>query len=254
MTSKLDKALDEAIRDRRSSSRYSGDSAPRSARDFSGGIRKRSGGPLPASRLGATFVRTVQLRGSNAGPRATDQQWKHDMFDDDRGIQSRLGPRPRIGGRGFSDRGFQGRRGNDTVELLIENLHYNVTENDLKDLFEMVGPVDKARIVYDASGRSTGVARIAFARYADTDAALEKYNNVELDGQPMRISKVEKERYNRSRRNDRSWGGDRGRRGGGRRDQTDRKQKSANELDEEMDAYMKNTGDTAAKDSKMAID
>lgn len=54
------------------------------------------------------------------------------MFDDDRGIQSRLGPRPRIGGRGFSDRGFQGRRGNDTVELLIENLHYNVTENDLK--------------------------------------------------------------------------------------------------------------------------
>lgn len=52
----------------------------------------------------------------------------------------------------------------------------------LKDLFEMVGPVDKAKIVYDASGRSTGVARIAFARYADTDAALEKYNNVELDG------------------------------------------------------------------------
>lgn len=80
----------------------------------------------------------------------------------------------------------------------------------------------------------------------------------------MRISKVEKERYNRSRRNDRSWcvvvamyhlktllivgcrGGDRGRRGGGRRDQTDRKQKSANELDEEMDAYMKNTGDTVS--------
>lgn len=54
------------------------------------------------------------------------------MFDDDRGIQSRLGPRPRFG-RGFIDsKSFQGRRDHDAVELLVENLHYNVTENDLK--------------------------------------------------------------------------------------------------------------------------
>ena len=33
-----------------------------------------------------------------------------------------------------------------TGKLTIENLHYDVSERDLKDLFEQIGPVSKAYI------------------------------------------------------------------------------------------------------------
>lgn len=33
-----------------------------------------------------------------------------------------------------------------TGKLTIENLHYDVSERDLKDLFEQIGPVTKAYI------------------------------------------------------------------------------------------------------------
>lgn len=46
----------------------------------------------------------------------------------------------------------------------------------------MVGPVERVRIDFDRSGRSTGSARVRFVRYAHAERALEKYNNVELDG------------------------------------------------------------------------
>lgn len=52
----------------------------------------------------------------------------------------------------------------------------------LQDLFGMVGQVEKARITFDRSGRSTGTAHVRFARQSDAEKALDKYNNVELDG------------------------------------------------------------------------
>lgn len=46
----------------------------------------------------------------------------------------------------------------------------------------MVGQVEKVRITFDRSGRSTGTAHVRFARQSDAEKALDKYNNVELDG------------------------------------------------------------------------
>lgn len=72
MASTLDKALDDVIKEKRSSrrsndSRSKRSSGPSSSRGAggaggAGGIRKRNIGS--SSRLGATFVRTVQLRGN----------------------------------------------------------------------------------------------------------------------------------------------------------------------------------------------
>lgn len=72
MASTLDKALDDVIKEKRSSrrsndsrsKRSSGPSTSRGAGGAggAGGIRKRNIGS--SSRLGATFVRTVQLRGN----------------------------------------------------------------------------------------------------------------------------------------------------------------------------------------------
>lgn len=48
----------------------------------------------------------------------------------------------------------------------------------------MVGPC-KAKMLFDRSGRSNGVANVKFDNVADSKAAFEKYNNVELDGKNM---------------------------------------------------------------------
>lgn len=45
-----------------------------------------------------------------------------------------------------------------------------------------MGPVRKAYLHFDRSGRSTGIAEVTFENPADAERALKKYNNVELDG------------------------------------------------------------------------
>jgi len=74
------------------------------------------------------------------------------------------------------------------TKIRINNLDFNVTEDDLKDLFQQVGDVKKVKIHYDRSGRSEGSAEVIFARKGDADDAVKKYNNVELDGKSMKIS------------------------------------------------------------------
>lgn len=97
------------------------------------------------------------------------------MFDDESSIISRLG------GRGSSNAASRG------SIINVENLHYNVTEKDLEELFSTVADVVSAKLVFDLSGRSTGVATVKYDSLEDAEKAVKKYNNVELDGQAMRI-------------------------------------------------------------------
>lgn len=50
----------------------------------------------------------------------------------------------------------------------------------------MVGPC-KARIQFDRSGRSSGIASVKFDKAADAQTAVKKYDNVELDGKLYNI-------------------------------------------------------------------
>jgi THO complex subunit 4 len=69
----------------------------------------------------------------------------------------------------------------------VENLFYEVTQEDLEELFSECGTVKKVYIHYDRAGRSTGVADIVFEAPSEAEAALRKYNGKTLDGQQMRI-------------------------------------------------------------------
>ncbi|KAG6758371.1 hypothetical protein POTOM_038716 [Populus tomentosa] len=92
---------------------------------------------------------------------------------------------------------------NGEAKLYISNLDYGVSNEDIKVLklalcclipiqvlFSEVGELLRYSLHYDMSGRSKGTAEVVFARQTDALAAIRRYNNVQLDGKPLKIELV----------------------------------------------------------------
>ncbi|CAO3593876.1 unnamed protein product [Absidia cylindrospora] len=241
MSSKLDQALDDAIKERRSNHRSnnsqqrrrpsSSTSARHDRRNTSGG--GDGGGRGREQNAGGGPQRHNRRTGLK---RSTDQPWSHDLFSGNGGgdvpIEARLGggrqQQQRRGGGG-NKYGESSRSG---TTLTVENLHYNVTEQDLESVFKLVGTVDKCKIEFDRSGRSTGIAKIVFPDQDVAQKALDKFNNVDLDGQPMKITLLNKSSTGGGGRVSSSSG-----RGGSTRQS--RSSRNENDLDAELEAYSK---------------
>lgn len=68
------------------------------------------------------------------------------------------------------------------TKVTIQNLHPRVVEEDIQELFSVVGPVKRARLgLY-------GDAEVVFVRKDDAVQAIRRYNNRDLDGQPMKLT------------------------------------------------------------------
>ncbi len=95
-------------------------------------------------------------------------------------------------------------------KLYVGNLSYDVTEDELKDLFASKGEVLSTRIIHDQqSGRSKGFGFVEMSTKEAADAAIEEFNGQDLKGRAMRVNaSIDKPRRNR----DGGGGG-----GGGRR-------------------------------------
>ncbi|KAJ0083684.1 hypothetical protein Patl1_30876 [Pistacia atlantica] len=194
MSSSLDMSLDDIIKNNKKSG----------SGNFRG--RGRGSGPGPARRF--------SNRGANrAAPysaakiQAPETTWQHDMFTD----QGTAFPAQQAGRASAIETG---------TKLYISNLDYGVSNEDIKtyfvfssllavlellflldllliiviaisvELFSEVGDLKRYSIHYDRSGRSKGTAEVVFSRRADAVAAVKRYNNVQLDGKPMKIEIV----------------------------------------------------------------
>ncbi|KAJ1558271.1 hypothetical protein HK096_002594 [Nowakowskiella sp. JEL0078] len=87
--------------------------------------------------------------------------------------------------------------------LKAENLHWNVTEEDVQNLFNAVGEVQKVKIQFDNAGRSEGIAFVTFVHPQDAADALEQYQKVLLDDMPMELTLLPGRRVNRNNNNGR---------------------------------------------------
>ncbi|WCJ41609.1 THO complex subunit 4 [Euphorbia peplus] len=76
------------------------------------------------------------------------------------------------------------------TKIYVSNLDYGVSNDDIRELFSEVGDLKRYAVHYDNTGRSSGSAEVVYTRRSDAFAALKKYNNVLLDGKPMKLEIV----------------------------------------------------------------
>ncbi|CAL4938791.1 unnamed protein product [Urochloa decumbens] len=172
MAETLDMTLDDIIKNNKKSNPSSG-GGRRSRGSASGGGGGGSGGVGPTRR---PFKRSGNRQGPYQPPKAPDAAWQHDMY-----------PGAAAGGGSGGGRVSAIETG---TKLYISNLDFGVSNEDIKELFSELGDLKRSSINYDRSGRSKGTAEVVFARRADAVAAVKKYNNVQLDGKPMKIEIV----------------------------------------------------------------
>ncbi|KAI8816363.1 uncharacterized protein EV422DRAFT_545740 [Fimicolochytrium jonesii] len=75
-------------------------------------------------------------------------------------------------------------------KIVVSNLAKGVTQEDVHELFTRIGPVRSAQLNYDAQGRSKGVATVIFNRARDAATAIREYHNRALDNKPMKIELI----------------------------------------------------------------
>lgn len=111
-----------------------------------------------------------------------------------------------------------------SVRLYVGNLPFNVTEQDLEQLFSQSGQVDSANVVTDRdTGRSRGFGFVEMETQEAADAAIQALNGYELSGRALTVNEARPKESRPARggfgggggRGGGFGGGDRGGRGGG---------------------------------------
>ncbi|MCJ1310294.1 hypothetical protein MMC25_003956 [Agyrium rufum] len=71
--------------------------------------------------------------------------------------------------------------------LYVGNIHFSITESDLQNVFEPFGELEFVQLQKEEQGRSRGYGFVQFRDPAQAREALEKMNNFNLAGRPIRV-------------------------------------------------------------------
>merc|ERR1712154_194351 len=131
----------------------------------------------------------------------------------------------------------------------ITNLDHAVTEADVREIFSKIGKVKKAVVMYNAKGKSRGVALVTFANAASATKAVNEYHQAEVDGRPMYVKAVSyntrpstpKKKKTTKKKTTKKKGPAKK-----KKKTTKKKTKTVEELDQEMEDYY-NKGTAAAE-------
>ena len=254
-----DSSLDEIIKQKRSVSRGASRGGRGARRGARGVGRAGKGGGRPRSYGGSTFSgrysSALSRKGAGTGFKASRRG----------GTQTAGGGR----GRGLLQRSNSIQLGGPMgTSIIVSNLDFGVNDADINELFSEFGRLRRYGVHYNAQGSSIGTAEVVFTRSSDAMKAIQAYQDVPLDGRPMRlhvamssfrITQLPGESpapprgggsvgggggggRGTPRRGGRSRRGGRGARGRG--SGMGRKIPSANELNDDLDKYHKTKSDS----------
>lgn len=85
--------------------------------------------------------------------------------------------------------------------MYVSNLGFHVQEGDLKQLFEVYGEVNSAKVIMDReTGRSRGFGFVEMPSSEAADKAMLGLNNKEVEGRNISVT-VAREKEKRNDRN-----------------------------------------------------
>nr|POF07054.1 tho complex subunit 4a [Quercus suber] len=122
-----------------------------------------------------------------AAPVNFESDWVHDRYDEDRYDNPRRAPRD---GYDLYDLrgGARGAAVESGAKIRIDNIHYDLTEEDIRDLFEKIGPTVSVRLMYDRTDRSQGTAYVVYEEPRDARRAIADFDGQNANGQPIRLT------------------------------------------------------------------
>ncbi|KKA30662.1 hypothetical protein TD95_002663 [Thielaviopsis punctulata] len=179
MATNMDKSLDEILGDQRpqhnNRSRSRNNNQNRSHNN-----RRRDNNDFPRDGVKKVRLHSHALLCYTPFTNSLSSEWVHDRYED-------------------NGRRHQGRRRRDDpdhtassdprgTKIRVENIHYELSEEELKSLFQKIGPVVRFQLRYDRAGRSEGVAYVTYESYADAKRAMSEYNGANANGQPISIT------------------------------------------------------------------
>ena len=107
-------------------------------------------------------------------------------------------------------------------KLYVGNLSYNITEDEIKDVFAPFGEVQSVKIITDAAtNRSKGFGFVEMTNDEDADKAIASLNGTTVMDRALNVSEA-RPQTERGGRGGRPGGGGGGRPGGGGRGGFDR--------------------------------
>jgi RNA recognition motif-containing protein len=99
--------------------------------------------------------------------------------------------------------------------IFVGNLSFSTTEDELRQLFEPHGQVDRVSIMTDRdTGRSRGFGFVEMASNEDGEKAIAALNGSQIGGRTLNVNEA-RPKTERAGGGGRDRGGDRGGRGGG---------------------------------------
>lgn len=76
-------------------------------------------------------------------------------------------------------------------KLYVGNLSFNVSDNELRDLFGPFGGVDSAQVITDRdTGRSKGFGFVEMSSSGEAEAAIAALDGKEHDGRALKVNEA----------------------------------------------------------------
>ena len=97
-----------------------------------------------------------------------------------------------------------------TMNIYVGNVKYEMTGDELKEMFSVYGEVSSARIISDRdTGRSKGFGFVEMPNDSEALSAIEATNEKEIGGRTLKVNEArpreERPRDDRARRSSRDF-------------------------------------------------